>query len=86
MRTELVFSSDEAMSDGSSRSKRKREGKDPNPTPSKQPHQSIPCKNLNQIPRPQPRQSMTELCSFWNRKAQIGLTSETAKRWLRKMT
>ena len=78
------FSSDDTLSDGSSRSKQMREGDDPNPTSAKKPRQNILSKNLNRIPCQRPRQPMAKLCSFWNRKGCIRLTSETAKGWLKK--
>ena len=80
------FTSDEGSTSegGSSRSKRKRDDDDPNPKPGKQPRQIIPTKNLTRIPRPKLKPSMSELCKKWNRKARIGLTSETRKAWLKK--
>ena len=73
------------QSEGSSRSKRGRDpDDDPNPTPPKQPQQNIPTKNLRKIARPGAKLSMAELCRKWNRKARIGLTSETRRAWLKK--
>ena len=80
------FTSDKgSMSEGgSSRSKRKRDDDDPNPKPGKQPRQNIPTKKVTRIQRPKLKPSMSELCKIWNRRARIGLMSETKKAWLKK--
>ena len=78
------FSSDKSQAKGSGQTERKRENKDPDPIPAKQPCPKIPSKTLCKVPRPKPKKSMAELCQFWNRKVCIGLTSKTAKGWLKK--
>ena len=83
------FTSDKGSTSegGSSRSKRKRDANDPNPKPGKQPRQNILTKTRipkPRIPKPKAKLSMSELCKKWNRKARIGLTSETKKAWLKK--
>ena len=83
-RTGFTLDEGSTSKGGSSRSKRKRDDDDPNPKPGKQPRQNIPTKNLTRIPKPKAKLSMSELCKKWNRKARIGLTSETKKAWLKK--
>ena len=85
-RTGFTLDEGSTSEGGSSRSKRGRDDpqEDPNPKPLKQPRQNIPTKNLTRIPKPKEKLSMSELCRKWNRKARIGLTSETKKAWLKK--
>ena len=57
----------------------------PQPQPPKQPRRKpqIASKNLSQVKR-KPHENMQELCRKWNRRGRIGLTSETARGWLKK--
>ena len=57
----------------------------PQPQPSKQPKKKpqIASKDLSQVKR-KLREKMQELCRRWNRRGRIGLTSETARGWLKK--
>ena len=57
----------------------------PQSSPPKQPRRKpqIASKDLSQVNR-KPHENMQELCRRWNRRGRIGLTSETARGWLKK--